>query len=325
LEQINGEMYRIPVYSLNVRVINITILLIAEYMVHYAAMTTFRLSEIFVNAGKNILFVCIIFLWIPLFSEVKNFSQESVFASHFIVHAQKGYLHDSSGCMSKWADDQSLLYLQRLKNYATEYENYRLKTNQASRHDTSYSPMGIGGLCDIYYKNIGIALDGSFLIIKQNINEEKTDAAIYDANGNKKILINYDIKTYSISPSLLFRYAFDIFSNAETYVRIGIGFDFIWIDYDYLLWGSNKDKALFEEEYPKRYQKRETGYHASIGFGYDFDIFALLCIVTYTHADFSAIKEKNSADIMRYSDGREVSTKTDMVYLSIGTGIRLSW
>jgi hypothetical protein len=278
------------------------------------------------SEGDQMKYLTIVF--VLFFVSVSIFAKDedpnNDYSFHFIASGLLDCLHDRNNCFAKWADDQSQLYFNQIKNQGGEYSNYRMEKNTSSQFDHYYIPLGIGGMCDLYYHNAGIALASSFSIIKMNV-EGTNDWKIKNEYNSSKINITYSIYSFIISPSVLYKIDFLKTSTDLVYFRLETGFDFYNLYYFYTVNGPNNEKVPYEDEFTKSYHDYKIGYHAGFGLGYDSGLLAIIGNIRYTHVYFDSIKEKNGSDVMRYSDGRKVSTSIDIVTVSVGAGLHIGW
>lgn len=219
-------------------------------------------------------------------------------------------------------------YYQRLKSSDPMYSDYNYKWYplRGSRSPNDF-PAELGVSIDAFYKNYGIGINediGIFFLTSYATNDSYY--SYYDANGKEKFSSYSGIVYRKVSPSLYYKIKLTEYSKDEqSYLRFGCGVDFFQIATWFHCYSVKQSEPTpFKNEYEKEYKDHSIGYHANIGIGYDKGLVAFLCTVNYTQVYFDSIKEKNGNDVMRYSDGRKVSSKIDMVTVNFGAGFHIS-
>jgi hypothetical protein len=255
------------------------------------------------------LIIIILFLR-PVFAEPAD-KQSNTVDAHFYVSGGAGVAHFSNNIFN-WSDDYSSEFLEKAASYDSSYSNCHL-------HDEKYiktNPMiNISFSSDIYYKNCGLGLS-----VKNNYYAYSDD--LYGHNPDDRCYDYLSVRSTNISPSLLIRTnAIEFGEDRIIHFFGGIGIDYVILHYKYHIGGDFPPVGAKTKEF----RDSSLGWHVSAGINYDYGLLGLFSELTYTHVHFDSIKEKNGSDVMRYSDGRKVSTSIDTVVLSVGAGLHIGW
>jgi hypothetical protein len=271
---------------------------------------------------KPFIIFAIISISFPILSQDNADSKSSnyrMFDSYLFVNAYFGYARVSN--IPDWVNDISNQYLERIKNNDNKYSEYSIRKNSTGLGKNSAMPLGCNISFNHFYHNFGVGFDCNIVYFYSNAGN-----TIYDSNGDGKCGSYWYCYWIDFSPSFLYRYKILILNNDNTFLYFGIGVDFVMLKVHYdMAEGSDDEKPLYHEEFPKEYKNNNFGCHASIGICCERSNIVVQCSATYTHVHFDSIKEKNGSDVMRYSDGRKVSTSIDMVTISVGVGLHIGW
>jgi hypothetical protein len=254
---------------------------------------------------------CLIIILIsiqPVFAESVDKLSNKVDA-HFYVSGGAGISHFNNNIYN-WSNNYSSEFLKTAASYDSSYSNYDLHT-EYTKTDLI---INIGFVGDIYYENYGLGLSVT-----------SNNYAYTDPNGQNPDDKYYDylhVWSTNISPSLLFRTnAIELGEDRIIHFFGGIGIDYVILHYKYHIGGDFPPVGAKTKEF----KDDSLGWHVSAGINYDYGLLGLFSELTYTHVHFDSIKEKNGSDVMRYSDGRKVSTSIDTVVLSVGAGLHIGW
>jgi hypothetical protein len=253
------------------------------------------------------LIIIVLFLQ-PVFAETPD-KQSNKFDAHLYVSGGAGGFHFSNNIFN-WSNDYSSEFLKKAASYDSSFSNYHLH----EKYTKTDSMINISFSSDIYYKYCGLGLS-----IKNNLYKHT------DINGQNPDDTYYDylhVWSTNISPSFLIRTnAIEFGEDRIIHFFGGIGIDYVILHYKYHIGGDFPPVGAKTKEF----KDDSLGWHVSAGINYDFGLLGIFSELTYTHVHFDSIKEKNGSDVMRYSDGRKVSTSIDTVVLSVGAGLHIGW
>jgi hypothetical protein len=249
----------------------------------------------------------------PVFAEPAD-KQSSKVDVNLYVSGGLGIVHFSDDFM-KWPNDYSSNFLSKASASDSSFSGYNLRRKYSKNYDTEN--LKITG--NIFFENFGFSI--SALIADYVYTDINGPVPKTDSTTNKSYDDSLRIWSATVSPSLLFRTNKTSFGDGIIYAVFGGGVDYVILHYKYQISGDFPPVGAKTKEF----KDDSLGWHVSAGINYDYGLLGLFSELTYTHVHFDSIKEKNGSDVMRYSDGRKVSTSIDTVVLSVGAGLHIGW
>jgi hypothetical protein len=218
--------------------------------------------------------------------------------------------------------------IERAERYFAETKAipaYSSSTPSISEKNESNSVWGIKYDSAFFYGNIGAGL--SALVNYSSLNYgETSDYEIKDNNGKKVAGISGSPDFWIISPSFYYMFELEPSSyGGRRFLRLGAGPDFIKINYALEIRKYNHNDLPDTNPYEHTYTAKTIGWHIDLAYILNYDYWAITGELNYTHSKAQLFKDDKTGEIMRFTDGRKVTTTMRCFTFNIGAGVRVSW